>query len=456
MNETMVKIASFTVPSGGQASVTFTNIPQNFTDLKLYVSARTGRTTDYLDDMDIQFNNDSSASYSTVTVQNNQGSTQSLRNTGQTSAIRNTVNSNTSTSGNMSCTEILITNYTSSIAKLIQTDTTANDNNGHVYAGLASSVYTGTSPITQIKITGDQSGFLVNSEFTLYGLKNQTKTANNYLKATGGTVTTDGTYIYHTFTSTGTFQPNNKLLVESLVIAGGGGGGSQDGAGGGAGGILYVPPITMFNQGTSYAVTVGAGGSGGTSAGAGTQGNNSIVNGLTAIGGGGGAGRGTAPTTGGSGGGGNTNGGAQGPASATQTSTNGGIGYGNAGGGNGGVAGSGGGGGAGAVGGAAVSGQGGNGGAGTSVFSQWGLATNTGQNSGSLFYYAGGGAGGYEVGPCGYGGIGGGGDGRLVSAANSGTSNTGGGGGAAGWSGSGTVYAGGSGGSGLVILRYKA
>ena len=112
MNETMVKIATYTVPSGGQASITFTNIPQTYTDLKLYISARTARTSDYLDDMDITFNNDTGANYSTLTVQDNQGSTQTLSNTGNTSAIRNTVNSNTTTQYAFSNTHIYIPNYT--------------------------------------------------------------------------------------------------------------------------------------------------------------------------------------------------------------------------------------------------------------------------------------------------------------------------------------------------------
>ena len=62
-------------------------------------------------------------------------------------------------------------------------------------------------------------------------------------KATGGTITTDGTYWFHTFTSSGTFTPTQSLTADMVVVAGGGGGGgggrgasgSTAGSGGGVG-----------------------------------------------------------------------------------------------------------------------------------------------------------------------------------------------------------------------------
>ena len=43
--------------------------------------------------------------------------------------------------------------------------------------------------------------------------------------ATGGTITTSGSYTIHTFTSSGTFTPNRAVNLEVLIIAGGGSGG---------------------------------------------------------------------------------------------------------------------------------------------------------------------------------------------------------------------------------------
>ena len=70
----------------------------------------------------------------------------------------------------------------------------------------------------------------------------------DYNTATGGTITTDGDYKVHTFTSSGTFEVTcvggTESDIQYLVVAGGGGGGHgssgttrwHESAGGGAGG----------------------------------------------------------------------------------------------------------------------------------------------------------------------------------------------------------------------------
>ena len=57
----------------------------------------------------------------------------------------------------------------------------------------------------------------------------------DYVSATGGTITTDGDYKVHTFSSSSDFVVTKAGLVEYLVVAGGGGAGKGDGAVGGAG-----------------------------------------------------------------------------------------------------------------------------------------------------------------------------------------------------------------------------
>ena len=93
-----------------------------------------------------------------------------------------------------------------------------------------------------------------------------------------------------------------------LVIGGGGGGGFNAGGGGGAGAVAFYQNV-RFRGGTAYAITVGAGGVGGTSSIAPTAGGDSqiAVAGLPlfkAQGGGFGGSVGNAGGTGGSGGGG--------------------------------------------------------------------------------------------------------------------------------------------------------
>ena len=239
--------------------------------------------------------------------------------------------------------------------------------------------------------------------------------------------------------------------VEVLVVAGGGGGGPDVGGGGGGGGVVYNSSFPVIS-GTSYNVTVGAGGSAGSgptpSIILGSNGGNSVFDTITAMGGG--AGGSYASVIGAPGGSG---GGSGGDSSGTflfagrGTSNQGfagGIGTTNS------VPyGAGGGGGAGGPGNNFTVTGGGNGGPGVG---------NT--ISGTLTYYGGGGGGGggtdTQSDGRGYGGIGGGGLGSsrsgptsLIPGVRDGTPNTGGGGG-----GTGGWNTAGAGGSGIVIVRY--
>lgn len=96
----------------------------------------------------------------------------------------------------------------------------------------------------------------------LSGLISVTSTAP---VVTGGTLYTSGGYNYRLFTSNGTLTVSNSTLIaEVLCIAGGGAGSSNLGGGGGAGGLLYSSSEALTP--TSFAITIGAGGTGGTAA----------------------------------------------------------------------------------------------------------------------------------------------------------------------------------------------
>ena len=253
---------------------------------------------------------------------------------------------------------------------------------------------------------------------------------------------------------------SSTLSAGFLLVAGGGGGGARIGGGGGAGGVLYASGNISTTSGTTYTVTVGAGGAGGNpgsyqvaNATQGFAGSDSTFGSYIAYGGGGGgATDGFAGMVGGSGGGGgrpqfSAGGG------ASQTSQGVAVGYGN----NGGTGSrspsadrSGGGGGAGAAG--ATGAASGNGGIG--IVNPLQTYVQLGQLSGSDYYIGGGGAGaGYPSGS-GTGGLGGGANaGPTVGTA--GTTNTGGGGGGGVYDG-GSGHAGGAGGSGFVIIFYQA
>ena len=272
-------------------------------------------------------------------------------------------------------------------------------------------------------------------------------TGNTLAKATltagSGVTITNGPGTI-TIAATGT---SGAIAVDYLVAAGGAGGGRESfssgvGGGGGAGGLLIG--TLAVNRGTTYTVTIGAGGAiygAGPSGAVGGTGGNSSFSTILALGGGGGGGGTANPASGangGSGGGGaNTTGGTTFGSGTNGQGRNGGVAAGTAT-----NAGAGGGGGAGAVGGNAN-------GAGTAGVGGAGIASSI---TGTSTTYAGGGGGcGYTV--AGAGGAGGGGAGAVYGGANavSGTVNTGGGGGGVANL---TSTTGTTGGSGIAVFAY--
>lgn len=415
--------------TGNAATVTFSNVPQNFTDLIVKASIR-GTTTQIYILTDIWFNG-SSTGFSSRGIEGDGANPTTYTNP---SIYTNAGNGATSTTNTFSNHDIYITNYTSSNFKSVSVDGVLENNATTAYSSLQSGLWSNTSAITSIEIKSRADAFIAGSTFYLYGIGGT--------RATGGTITSDANFTYHTFTSSGTFTALEKINgAEALVVAGGGG---AVGGGGGAGGVVYVSGQTLF-AGTSYSAIVGAGGVGTNASNTAPNGSNSNFASFTALGGGGGANYAQNAASGGSGGGGAQSSTA---GTATQGSGTNFIGYGNNGATGANVTG-GGGGGAGAAGKSGGGGQGGNGGIGTSLFTTWGRATNTGQLSNGTYYYAGGGGGGASS-FGGYGGLGGGSNGAPSGAPTPATANTGGGCGG-GYSSVGTNLAGGS---GLVIVRY--
>ena len=134
-------------------------------------------------------------------------------------------------------------------------------------------------------------------------------TGGGFITATGGTITTDGDFKVHTFTSPGTFAVTDGGPVsELLIVSGGGGAGHDASGGGGAGGLKTQSSITVSDS-TPYTITVGSGGAKTISIpGAGSNGSNSSGLGYSSTGGGGGGSKDSAGLLGGSGGGAGHNG----------------------------------------------------------------------------------------------------------------------------------------------------
>lgn len=440
-------------------SITFSNIPQTYTDLVLVAASKNSVTG--TNGLMLRFNGDTSSNYSSTFVWGTGSVATTYRYTGQTQGIIGWDNTT-----DFCPTIANIQNYANSTT-FKSVISRSSDPTGRV--ALWSNLWRKTpEAITSITITSEAgANFAVGSIFSLYGIRAEGISPSP--KATGGSIYSDSTYYYHAFGSSGTFTPLQSLTCDYIVVAGGGGGGGTTGGGGGAGGFYSTTSASL--SATNYSVTVGGGGAGGTQNGssgsAGSQGSNSSFNSITRTGGGGG---GTSPnvptypaTTGGSGGGGARSGQSLSGAAGNAGSYTPVEGY--AGGNNyssGGAYGTGGGGGAGGTGQAGSATFDGAGGIGvtSSLITAITNATGIGQLVSGVGYIAGGGGG-----ACGditlsttktgaSGGYGGGGKGGSdTTYAVAGLASSGSGGGGAGYT-AGGYKNGINGGSGVVVIRY--
>ena len=442
---TMVALATYTAPST-QSSYTFTGISNLFTDLQLVVNGSlvsAGR-------IDLLVGNgsvDTTATYSNTELLGNGSTPNSYRNTG-TSTMQGIFDAVGTGTG--------VFQFTANFMSYANTNTyrTILGRYGAAGSGVGAMVGTwrnNTQAINTIQIL-PTSSFSAGTTFTLYGIAAQPVAT---AKATGGTITYDVGYTYHTFTTSGTFTPSVSLSCDVMVIGGGGAGGATIAGGGGAGGFVLSTGQSISSAQT---ITVGSFGAGTSSLVAGGSGTGSSIGSLVTAAGGGGGGEGYDTVTannngvaGASGGGGSGSGSGNGGAATPS-----GQGYAGAGGSGGGGNWGGGGGGAGSAG----SSQNGGAGAGGTSFPNYtiidymGAATSTGVFSSGHYYYASGGGGGARTGnTAGTASVGGGASGNNSSSTPSNAlANTGGGGAGSGYTSG--IAAGSNGGSGLVIIRY--
>ena len=417
--------------SSAAASVTFSGIPQTYTDLIIVIGNALTTVNGYAYTFGV--NGDTNSSYSGTILAGNGSAVTSAR----YSNISHTQTYFGGYYSGFSTTDVatLIVNFQNYSNTTTNKTVIARSSAASKHVETSVWLWRSTSAINQITIYS-QSGANIASgtTFTLYGI------GAGSPKAFGGDeVKTDGTYWYHTYRSSGIFAPMIALTCDYLVVAGGGAGGGDRGGGGGAGGYRTLS-AQSFLTGTNYSVVVGAGGTGNITS-AGSKGSNSSFNNTISSGGGGGAVSSTTSNANGGSGGGGWGASAS---DATNTGGTGNIGsfspvegYAGGDGEDAGARRAGGGGGSSGVG---ISGtSGGNGGPGT-----------TNAISGSSVTYAGGGGGG---GLSAFGtGSAGGGNGVTSGSGGNATSNTGSGGGGGGDAGAGRT--GGNGGSGIVIVRY--
>lgn len=161
----MELIQTIDVGVGGSASITFSSIPQTYTDLYLVLSART-TTGAGLDTPYLTINSVSCAGYR-LEGSGGSGAAKGYSSSNQSVGY---VNGSGSTSNCFSNASILISNYTLSATKLVTMETAMEQNSSAAYSVLVGAICSNTSPATTVSITGGGGNFMQYTTASLYGI----------------------------------------------------------------------------------------------------------------------------------------------------------------------------------------------------------------------------------------------------------------------------------------------
>ena len=162
MAATYTPIASITLGAAA-ASVTFSSIPQTYTDLVL-VSTNATASSGYL--FSVRVNGDSATNYSSTRLLGNGTTASSGREANYTFGFAGSVYSSSDPIGNAIVNFMNYSNTTTYKTFLMRTNT-ANAN-----TSLSASLWRSTAAITSISLGVEfTQNFVVGSTFTLYGIK---------------------------------------------------------------------------------------------------------------------------------------------------------------------------------------------------------------------------------------------------------------------------------------------
>lgn len=174
MANTFVKIATITASSPVNV-VSFTGIPQTYTDLKLCVSAR-ATTNSANQGVYLQFSADGNTVYSQTVLRSDGSSVSSFRVSASNAITTNEIPNTLNTTATFSNTEFYIPGYAGSTNKQIIVDGVKESNATTTAIQLyqKAALWRNTAAITSISIGTDIAApnYDGSSTFTLYGIKN--------------------------------------------------------------------------------------------------------------------------------------------------------------------------------------------------------------------------------------------------------------------------------------------
>lgn len=155
--------------ASGVSSVTFSAIPQTYTDLILMISGRDSGNGSTVANPGIKFNNDSGSNMSMRRVYADSPGASSTNSSAQNAIYDWYVSGSTSTASTFGATTIYIPNYTTANAKTFSIDTTYENNASLPYMGFTAGLWNQTAAITVINLLADRT-WAIGSTFSLYGI----------------------------------------------------------------------------------------------------------------------------------------------------------------------------------------------------------------------------------------------------------------------------------------------
>jgi hypothetical protein len=164
-----MKVIQFQELSSAQSSITFSSIPQTYTDLYLVISGRLSSANS--EGLFIEFNGVTSG-YSARDLYGTGSSAASSTNPfGITSKLFIGSQASTAqTSNTFGISSAYIHNYTTSNQKAVSVDSIYENNGSASGMDVVSALWTGTGAITSIIITSNNGNLVQYSSATLYGI----------------------------------------------------------------------------------------------------------------------------------------------------------------------------------------------------------------------------------------------------------------------------------------------
>lgn len=161
----ITKIAQVDVGAGGAASISFTAIPQTYTDLLIMFSGRANNASYYINGVNIVINSLSPSAGKTL----GGDGTSAFSGTSPDTFFYQGGSATASTFGN---TALYFPNYSGTTTKSISVDTVSENNATNAYLQLYAGTTGATTAITSISLSVALSGalFVQYSSATLYGI----------------------------------------------------------------------------------------------------------------------------------------------------------------------------------------------------------------------------------------------------------------------------------------------